>query len=76
MFQYDTGSIHNSCDSLRVHCCDEEQISTLVTVPFLVTTHKLNDTILNFNAIKDLVQNKNDRESNSQSIANSIWWSW
>lgn len=38
-------------------------MSTLVTVPFLVTTRKLNDTILNFNAIKDLVQNKNDTES-------------
>ena len=34
-----------------------------VNVPFLVTTQKLNDTILGFNAIKHLVQNRNDAES-------------
>ena len=34
-----------------------------VNVPFLVTTQKLNDTILGFNAIKHLVQNRNDTES-------------
>ena len=31
-----------------------------VNVPFLVTTQKLNDYILVFNAIKYLVQNRND----------------
>ena len=34
-----------------------------VNVPLLVTTQKLNDTILGFNAIKSLVPNKNDTES-------------
>ena len=34
-----------------------------VNVPFLVTTQKLNDTILGSNTIKHLVQNRNNTES-------------
>ena len=34
-----------------------------VNVPFLVTTQNLNDTILGSNAIKHLVQNRNNTES-------------
>ena len=34
-----------------------------IHVPFLVTTQKLNDTILGFNAVKHLVQNRDDTES-------------
>ena len=34
-----------------------------IHVPFLVTTEKLNDTILGFNAVKHLVQNRDDTES-------------
>ena len=34
-----------------------------IHVPFLVTTEKLNDTILGFNAVKHLVQNGDDTES-------------
>lgn len=36
---------------------------TEVNAPFVVTTQKLNDTILGFNSIKHLVQNRNDIES-------------
>ena len=34
-----------------------------IHVPFLVTTQKLNNTILGFNAVKHLVQNRDDTES-------------
>ena len=34
-----------------------------IHVPFLVTTEKLNNTILGFNAVKHLVQNRDDTES-------------
>lgn len=36
---------------------------TEVNASFVVTTQKLNDTILGFNSIKHLVQNRNDIES-------------
>ena len=36
---------------------------TEVNASFVVTTQKLNDTILGFNSIKHLVQNRNDTES-------------
>lgn len=32
---------------------------TGVDVPFIVATHKLDDTILGFNAVKPLVENRN-----------------
>ena len=37
--------------------------STEISVPFLVTTQKINNTILGFNAIKHLLQNKTDIET-------------
>ena len=39
---------------------ERDKKMTEVNVPFLVNTQKLNDTILGFNAIKHLVQNRND----------------
>ena len=36
---------------------------TEVNASFVVTTQKLNDTVLGFNSIKHLVQNRNDIES-------------
>ena len=42
---------------------DRDKKKAEVNVPLLVTTQKLNDTILGFNAIKSLVPNKNDTKS-------------
>ena len=41
----------------------QNDISTEINIPFLVTTQKIKNTILGFNAIKHLLQSKNDIET-------------
>ena len=65
-------SILDDCDTIRVQWQDipfegwvdmkvkirQNDRSTEINVPFLVTTQKINNTILEFNAIKHLLQSK------------------